>query len=50
MAKELIDNEVIGKPIMGRSALHEGWNLYPETVAYSRYRFDPKEAGGRRIV
>lgn len=45
MAKDLIDKEIIGKPIMGRSALHEGWNLYPETVAYSRYRFDPKEAG-----
>jgi len=45
IAKELIDADVIGKPVMGRSALHEGWNLYPEKVAFSRFRFDPKQAG-----
>ncbi|MCD6503844.1 Gfo/Idh/MocA family oxidoreductase [Candidatus Bathyarchaeota archaeon] len=45
LAKELIDAEVIGKPVMGRSALHEGWNLYPESVAFSRFRFDPTQAG-----
>ena len=45
IAKDLIDEGIIGKPIMGRTALHEGWNLYPETVAFSKFRYNPKEAG-----
>ena len=45
MAKELIDEGIIGVPYMGISILHEGWNLYPEKVAVSRFRYDPKQAG-----
>jgi predicted dehydrogenase len=45
IAKELIQKEVIGKPVMGRSSLHEGWNLYPEKVAYHKFRYVAKEAG-----
>lgn len=45
IAKKIIDEGLIGNPIMGRSALHEGWNLYPEQIAVSRFRYDPKLAG-----
>lgn len=45
MARQLIADGIIGKPMMGRSSLHEGWGLYHEQLAFSKFRSNPKEAG-----
>lgn len=45
IARQLIDDGFIGKPMMGRSSLHEGWGLYHEQLAFSRFREIPEEAG-----
>ena len=45
IARQLIDDGFIGKPMMGRSSLHEGWGLYHEQLAFSRFREVPEEAG-----
>ena len=41
IARQLIDDGYIGKPMMGRSSLHEGWNLYHEQLSYTRFRAEP---------
>lgn len=45
IARQLIDDGFIGKPMMGRSSLHEGWDLYHEQLSYTRFREIPEEAG-----
>lgn len=45
IARELIDSGYIGNPMMGRSSLHEGWGLYHEQLAFSKFRSKPNEAG-----
>jgi predicted dehydrogenase len=45
IARQLIDDGFIGKPMMGRSSLHEGWGLYHEQLSYTRFREVPAEAG-----
>ncbi len=45
IARQLIDDGYIGKPMMGRSSLHEGWGLYHEQLSYTRFREMPAEAG-----
>jgi len=45
IARQLIDDGFIGKPMMGRSSLHEGWGLYHEQLAFSKFRSNPFEAG-----
>jgi len=45
IARKLIDEGFIGKPQMGRSSLHEGWNLYHEKLSFTRFRQYPNEAG-----
>lgn len=45
IARQLIDDGFIGKPMMGRSSLHEGWGLYHEQLSYTRFREIPEEAG-----
>ena len=45
IARQLMDEGFIGKPMMGRSSLHEGWNLYHEQLSYTPFRSDPKLAG-----
>lgn len=42
IARQLMDEGFIGKPMMGRSSLHEGWNLYHEQLSYTPFRSDPK--------
>jgi predicted dehydrogenase len=45
IARQLIDDGFIGKPMMGRSSLHEGWGLYHEQLSFTRFRATPNEAG-----
>ena len=45
IARELIDAGYIGKPMMGRSSLHEGWNLYHEQLSFTPFRSEPFQAG-----
>jgi predicted dehydrogenase len=48
--KELIDQGVIGRVVMGMSVMHEGWNLYQEKVAFTDFRRRPELAGGAAIA
>jgi len=45
IAHQLIQDGCIGKPMMGRSSLHESWNLYHEKLAATNFRAKPFEAG-----
>ena len=45
IARKLIDEGFIGEPMMGRSSLHETWDLYHEKLACTRFRSDPHQAG-----
>ncbi len=45
LARELIDQGVIGQPMMGRSSLHEAWSLYHEKLSYTQFRAVPGLAG-----
>ncbi len=45
IARQLIEDGYIGKPVMGRSSLHEGWGLYHEQLAFTKFRAHPHEAG-----
>lgn len=45
IARQLIDDGFIGEPRMGRSSLHEGWGLYHEQLAFTKFRANPFEAG-----
>jgi len=45
IARKLIEDGFIGKPMMGRSSLHESWNLYHEQLSFTDFRAKPFEAG-----
>jgi predicted dehydrogenase len=45
IARQLIDQGYIGNPMMGRSSLHEGWDLYHGQLAYTLFRSSPELAG-----
>jgi len=45
IARQLIADGYIGKPMMGRSSLHEGWGLYHEKLSFTNFRQIPSEAG-----
>jgi len=45
IARDLIDKGYIGKPCMGRSSLHEGWGLYHEQLAFTKFRSSRQQAG-----
>jgi len=45
IAYQLITDGYIGKPMMGRSSLHEGWGLYHEQLSFTDFRAIPSEAG-----
>jgi len=49
IGKKLIEEGVIGEVKYGGACLHEGWNLYPEAVAATKFRFYGKEAGAGAI-
>lgn len=49
-AKQLVDQGVIGKVVMGRSTMHEGWPLYQGHIAFTDFRLHPKLAGGAALV
>ena len=49
IGKELIEQGLLGKIMLGEACLHEGWNLYPETVAATKFRSVPEEAGAGAI-
>jgi predicted dehydrogenase len=48
--KELIDQGVIGRVVMGMSIMHEGWSLYQEKIAFTDFRRRPELAGGAAIA
>ena len=45
IARKLMDEGFIGKPMMGRSSLHEGWGLYHEKLSFTPFRSKPELAG-----
>ena len=45
IAKELLNQKVIGDLKMGSSKSHESWDLYHEMISYSKFRQDAKAAG-----
>jgi predicted dehydrogenase len=45
-AKELIDADVIGRPLEARGSLHEHWGQYPVKLARTDFRQDRARAGG----
>ncbi|HDN74048.1 MAG TPA: Gfo/Idh/MocA family oxidoreductase [Archaeoglobus sp.] len=48
-ARELIEAGVIGKVYLGRTSLHEGWNLYHEQISFTKFRQYGETAGGGAI-
>lgn len=44
IAKNLIEQGIIGDLKMGNSKSHEGWDLYHEMISYSKFRSNPKLA------
>jgi len=44
IAKNLIEQGIIGDLKMGTSKSHEGWDLYHEMISYSKFRSNPKLA------
>jgi predicted dehydrogenase len=48
-AKELIDADVIGTPLMIRASLHEHWKYYQGTLAKTDFRLRPEAAGGAAV-
>jgi len=48
-AKKLIDEGVIGEVYLGRTSLHEGWNLYHEKISFTKFRQYGESAGGGAI-
>jgi predicted dehydrogenase len=46
IGKQVVDQGLIGDVKMGRSSLHEGYNLYHDQVSYTKFRAVPEEAGG----
>lgn len=49
-AKELIQDRVIGKVAMGKTTMHEGWELYQGKIAKTDFRLKPEIAGGAAIA
>jgi len=45
IAKELLNQNIIGEVKMGRSQSHESWDLYHELISYSKFRSVPEQAG-----
>jgi len=48
-AKELIDSDVIGVPLMIRASLHEHWKYYQGMMAKTDFRLRPEIAGGAAV-
>jgi predicted dehydrogenase len=48
-AKDLVDKGVIGKVMLGRSTMHEGWNLYQGKLAVTDFRKKPELAAGAAL-
>lgn len=48
-AKELIEEGVIGTPLMARASLHEHWRYYQGLMARTDFRLKPEIAGGAAI-
>jgi len=44
IAKELLNQNIIGDVKMGSSKSHESWDLYHELISYTRFRNDAKLA------
>jgi len=44
IAKELLDQNIIGDVKMGSSKSHEAWGLYHELISYTKFRSDPELA------
>jgi predicted dehydrogenase len=44
IAKELLDQKIIGELKMGSTKSHEAWSLYHEMISYTKFRSDPKLA------
>lgn len=45
IAKELLNQKIIGELKMGSSKSHESWDLYHEMISYTKFRQDVKAAG-----
>lgn len=48
-AKQLIEQDVIGRVLMARSSLHEQWHLYQKYVAVTDFRLKAEIAGGAAL-
>jgi len=49
-AKELIEQDVIGKVLMARASLHEHWYLYQNTTAKTDFRLRAEVTGGAALT
>ena len=49
-AKELIEEEVIGKVMMGRATMHEHVRFYQDNIAKTDFRLHPEIAGGSAVA
>jgi len=45
IAKDLLNQNIIGDLKMGSSKSHESWDLYHEMISFTKFRADPKLAG-----
>lgn len=48
-ANRLINEKIIGEVYLGRTSLHEGWNLYHEQISFTKFRQRGEAAGGGAI-
>jgi len=48
-AKNLIEEGVIGKVMMGRATMHEHVKFYQENIAFTDFRLHPEIAGGSAV-
>ncbi|MCD6218818.1 Gfo/Idh/MocA family oxidoreductase [Candidatus Calescamantes bacterium] len=49
-AKNLIEEGVIGKVMMGRATMHEHVKFYQENIAFTDFRLHPEIAGGSAVA
>jgi predicted dehydrogenase len=49
-AKELVEQDVIGKVLMARASLHEHWYLYQNTTAKTDFRLRAEVTGGAALT
>lgn len=49
ITKELLDSGIVGDVHMGRTSLHEGWNLYHSQISYTPFRAQAELAGAGAI-